>query len=222
MPVKREGITPPSLPPDLVRISSPDLFFDEDIIDVVVSGVHLVDGHAERLSIRSSRLDSVTLLGCQLRGLEAKDLVFESCDLSGSDLSESRLLRVEFRNCRLSGTVLSMSTFKDVRFTDCKLDGINLRMSEAERVWILDSNMREADFYAAKFRLSRILRTDLSGSEFSQADLRGTYLQGSLLDRAKGAASLQGVVVDTSQAMLLSELLLELHDISVQKPPDEM
>lgn len=222
MQPKRENVRPPSLPDELFRLPSLDLSWDEDIVDTLVSGFHVEDERADGLSITSSRFDGVTILSCRLRGLVARDLVFESCDLSGSDLSEARLLGVEFRNCRLSGAVLSMSTFNDVKITDCKLDGINLRMSEAERVWILDSDMREADFYAAKFRLSRILRTDLSGSEFSQADLRGTYLQGSLLDRAKGAASLQGVLVDTSQAMLLSELLLELHDISVLDAPDEM
>ena len=114
-----------------------------------------------------------------------------------------------------------MSTLEDVRFTDCKIDGVNLRMSKGERVWILDSNMREADFYAATLRTSRILDSDLSCAEFSKADLRGTQLQGSRLDGAKGAGGLHGIEVDPDQALLLSQLLLELHEISVQESERE-
>ena len=173
-----------------------------------------------RLSLLWSRLENVTLQRCDLRGLEAQDVVFEGCDLSGSDLSESRLRRVEFRSCRLSGTTLSRSTLTDVRWTDCKLDRVNLRMAEGDCVWVLDSNMHEADLYAATFRSSRFLRSDLSACEFSQVDLHGARLQGSRLDGAKGAAGLKGVEVDPDQAVVLAQLLLELHEISVRDDPE--
>ena len=94
-------------------------------------------------------------------------------------------------------------------------------MSEGERVWISGSNLREADFYAATFRSSRMLGCDLSGSEFSQADLGGTSLQGSRLDGAKGVAGLRGIRVDSDQTTLLAALLLESHDISVEVAPED-
>lgn len=185
-----------------------------------MSGVELPNQTAVRVRITSSRLEGFRLQGGRFHRLEARDVVFDQCDLSGSDLSESRLFRVELRDCRLSGVDLSRAALKDVQLTDCKADGVNLRMSEGERVWILDSNLHEADFYAAKFRASRMLRCDLSGSEFSQADLEGTHLQGSKLDGAKGAAGLRGVQVDSNQAVLLCGLLLELRGISIEEAPE--
>jgi uncharacterized protein YjbI with pentapeptide repeats len=215
----KPAITPPSVPDALDRISSLALSSHLEVIDVWLSGFQTEGEQAASVRIESSRLEDVTLRRCDLRGLEARDVVFERCDLTASDFSESHFLRAEFRGCRLSGAVLSMSTFEDVRFTDCKADLLNLRMAEGERVWILDSNLREADFYSAKVRSSRVLGCDLSGSEFSGADLSGTRLQGSRLDGAKGAAGLHGIEVDSGQAALFSKLLLELHEISVDDTP---
>jgi uncharacterized protein YjbI with pentapeptide repeats len=212
---------PPSLPTHLEQLGSIDLVDGGSVDDALVSGVSMVNGLAQGFGIRTSRLAGVTLQSCELHGLEARDVVFENCDLSGSDLSESHFHRVELAGCRLSGAVLSMSTLKDVRVRDCKLDGVNLRMSEGERVWISGSNLCEADLYAATFRSSRMLECDLSGAEFSKADLRGTHLQGSRLDGAKGVAGLRGIQIDSDQATLLAALLLELHDISVEAAPED-
>jgi len=215
------AITPPSLPDDLERISSIALAPHLEVLDVFLSGFHIEDQRAPSVRMESSRLEDVTWRGCDLRGFEAKDVVFERCDLSASDLSESRFLRVEFRSCRLSGAVLSMSTFEDVRFVECKAGLINLRMAEGERVWILGSSLHDADFYSATLLSSRILDCDLSLSEFSGADLRGSRLQRSRLDGARGAAGLRGIEVDSNQAALLSKLLLELHEITVDDAPDD-
>ena len=223
MPSKRDArdaVAPPSLPEDLTRSASLDLSGGQEIVETLVSGMALTGRDAPGLSLLWSRLENVTLQRCDLRGLEAQDVVFEGCDLSGSDLSESRLRRVEFRSCRLSGTTLSRSTLTDVRWTDCKLDRVNLRMAEGDCVWVLDSNMHEADLYAATFRSSRFLRSDLSACEFSQVDLHGARLQGSRLDGAKGAAGLKGVEVDPDQAVVLAQLLLELHEVTVRDDPE--
>ncbi len=220
MPPKT-AITPPSIPEVLDRISSVAFSSHLELMDVWLSGLQAEGEEAASVRIESSRLEDVTLRRCDLRGLEARDVVFERCDLTASDFSESHFLRAEFRGCRLSGAVLSMSTFEDVRFVDCKADLLNLRMAEGERVWILGSNLHEADFYSAKLRSSRVLDCDLSGSEFSGADLSGTRLQGSRLDGARGAAGLHGIEVDSSQAALFSKLLLELHEIAVDDAPDD-
>lgn len=221
MPAKRDGCAAPSLPTQLEAVAAFDVLDGESVDDVLVSGVDLAGSRAHGFGIRSSRLAGVMLQSCELQRLDARDVVFENCDLSGSDLSESRLERVELLGCRLSGAVLSMSILKDVRVRDCKLDGVNLRMSEGERVWVSDSNLRDADFYEAKFRSSRMLECDLTGSEFSKADLSGTHLQGSRLDGAKGAGGLRGIRIDSDQAALLAGLLLELHDISVEAAPSD-
>ena len=220
MPPK-PAITPPSIPEVLDRISSVAFSSHLELIEVRLSGLQAEGEEAASVRIESSRLEDVTLRRCDLRGLEARDVVFERCDLTASDFSESHFLRAEFRGCRLSGVVLSMSTFEDVRFVDCKAELLNLRMAEGERVWILGSNLHEADFYSAKLRSSRVLDCNLSGSELSGADLSGTRLQGSRLDGARGAAGLHGIEVDSSQAALFSKLLLELHEIAVDDAPDD-
>lgn len=42
------------------------------------------------------------------------DVIFDSCDLSNCDLSESVFRRCEFHKCRLTGIDLSICTFQDV------------------------------------------------------------------------------------------------------------
>lgn len=221
MPAKRDVCAPPSMPAQLEEVAAFDLDDGESVDDVLVNGADLAGRRARGFGIRSSRLAGTMLQSCELQWLDARDVVFENCDLSGSDLSESRLERVALVGCRLSGVVLSRSVLKDVRVRDCKLDGVNLRMTEGERVWISDSNLRDADFYEAKFRSSRMLDCDLTGSEFSKADLSGTHLQGSRLDGAKGAGGLRGIRIDSDQATLLAGLLLELHDIAVEGAPED-
>lgn len=221
MPAKRDACSPPSLPTRLDPVSSVDLVPGGSLDNALLSAVDIANCAADGFIITSSRLSGVTMQCCELPRLEARDVVFDRCDLSGSDLSEARFFKVEFNGCRLSGAVLSMSMLKDVKLRDCKLDGVNLRLSEGERVWILGSNMREADLYAATFRASRMLDCDLSDTEFSRADLSGTHLQGSRLDGAKGVGGLRGIRIDSTQAALVAGLLLELHDISVEAAPED-
>ena len=217
---RRDEITAPSLPEALARVSSVNLTADSEITEALVAGLQLSDCDAERLNLRSSQFVAVDLLGCNLRALDAVDVMFEGCDFSGSDLSESRLTRVEFRECRLSGVELPRSILRDVRLTDCKFDRASLRMSEGERVWVLDSNMRQADLYGLTLRSSRLLGCDLSETEFAEADLKGTQMQRSQLHGAKGVGGLYGILVDPDQALLISKLLLEIHGISVADAPE--
>ena len=84
MPAKRGVCTPPSLPTQLEEIAAFDLVERESVDDVLVSGADLAGSRAPGCGIRSSRLAGVMLQSCELQRLDARDVVFENCDLSGS------------------------------------------------------------------------------------------------------------------------------------------
>ena len=51
--------------------------------------------------------------------------------------------------------------------------------------------------------------------------LIGDAVDAAIVDGAKGVAGLRGIRIDSDQATLLAPLLLELHDISVEAPPED-
>src|SRR5690606_2698815 len=84
--------------------------------------------------------------GLDLRRLVAPGGSFVGLDLSGADLTGSRLAGADFRGARLAGATLTLST----------LSG--------------------ADFTGADLRQATVLLADLRGASFTDADLRGAVV----------------------------------------------
>ncbi len=53
------------------------------------------------------------------------DVIFDHCDFSNCQLSESTLRRVVFDHCRMTGADLSRCVLQDVVFLNCALDYSN-------------------------------------------------------------------------------------------------
>jgi uncharacterized protein YjbI with pentapeptide repeats len=173
------------------------------------------------VEIGESVLDGVWLTGSRLDRLRLTDCILEGCDLSGAVLDAARLTRVELRECRLSGFVVSRADLRDVRFAGCRLDDASFRMATAERIVFDGCDLRGADLTEARFAMARFAHCDLTGAELSKADLRGARVQGSRLDDLKGARSLQGAVIDSSQIVAVSLGILRALDIRVDDEIDD-
>jgi uncharacterized protein YjbI with pentapeptide repeats len=74
-------------------------------------------------------------------------------------------------------------------------------MVTGERVQFDRGALQGADFYGARLEGLRLFDCDLSGAQFSQAVLRDARLHGSKLEGLRGAESLRGVAIDSTQVL---------------------
>jgi uncharacterized protein YjbI with pentapeptide repeats len=159
---------------------------------------------ARFVSVARCHLLGLQLIGAQLPRLTLTDVLVERADLSGADFDESTFNRVAFHECRLSGAILARCTFRDVRFVGCRMDGVNGRLARAEWLAFEDTDLCDADFYGAELDGTRFFDSDLTRAELSAAHLVGARLHGSTLIDVKGAASLAGAVIQSSQVLPLA------------------
>jgi hypothetical protein len=138
-------------PPDLAprRDPAPAVLESSALWDGVDAGADVeVPEHVAGVRLRESRWVGADLSGRRLSGFECRDTAFVNCDLSGVVLEDAVLTRVTFSGCRLTGVVLSGATLRDVHITEGRADLALLRMAKARHLWIEDTSLRGADFYA--------------------------------------------------------------------------
>ena len=188
-----------------------DEWEDERIIGTDLSGA---DAPSARLT--RCELERVAMTGARLRGVSLADVLAVDCELSGALLQEAHLQRVEFRNCRMSGVVFAQSQLSDVRFVDCKVDDASFRLAEVDHVHMTGCSLVEADLYEATWSASFLERCDLTGVDFTKANVRGLRLGGSQLDGVRGALSMGGAVIDGAQVLPLALGLLGALQIEIR------
>jgi uncharacterized protein YjbI with pentapeptide repeats len=162
----------------------------------------------DALVVTASHLRNVRLTGCRIHRFEARDVVFEDCELSGAFVSGALLERVEFRRCRMSGIDLSRATARDVLFDGCRLDEANFRAATLVSIDTDGCELRDSDFYGARIERSNLLRSNLTGADFSKCRLERVLLHGSILIDVKGGAALAGSIISRDQVIPLAPALI--------------
>jgi uncharacterized protein YjbI with pentapeptide repeats len=164
---------------------------------------------------RECRFEGVQFTGARLQFARFLDCVFADSDLSGLILEECALTRVEFRSCRASGMQAASGRFVDVGIIGSKMDGASFRMSKWERGEIIDSDLTEGDFYAAKMPNSRITGCDLARAELSRTHLAGTRLRTSNLDGVRVGDSFREITIGTDDLIPVALALFKVLRISI-------
>jgi hypothetical protein len=203
------AVRPPLLSTHLAPVEDGVLTLDDDAewTEVEVSGDHS-GAVACDVDLHDVRLTRARFTGAELLRARLTDVVIEGCDLSGAMLESVDLHRVELRDCRMSGVVFTRARLRDVRFESCRLDGASFRMSEAERASFHESMMAGTDFYGAKLPNVRFFGCDLTGADFSTAALKGARFHGSTVEGIKGGRALAGIVIDSTQLVPVSQVVL--------------
>jgi uncharacterized protein YjbI with pentapeptide repeats len=140
-----------------------------------------------------------------LSRLRTERVVFDECDFSGVDLTESVHLGSAFRNCNFRRASLSHSTFRQcsllgsvftetrmrpLRFIEVDLSLSVLGGCDLRTVDLSDCRLREANLVGADLRKAVLQRADLSGArvqdaKFDEADLRGARIDPTFWTTAK-------------------------------------
>ena len=209
-------------PPDLAprRDPAPAVLEPGALWDGVEAGAEVEVGeHVAGVRLRESRWIGADLSGRRLSGLECRDTEFVHCNLSGAVLEDASLTRVAFTECRLTGVVLSGATLRDVRVADGRADLALLRMAKAKHLWIEDTSLRGADFYAFDGTGCAFLGCDLTDAVLGEANLPGVQLHRSTVDAVRGASALRGARIDANQVVPLGAAILAALDITVTPAP---
>jgi len=117
-----------------------------------------------------------TILECHRKWIETKGIEGKNADLSGCDLSDSKL-----RGCDLSGCDLSDSNLSRCDLSGCDLRGCDLSDSNLSRCDLSGCDLRGCDLRGCDLSDSNLSRCDLSDSNLSGCDLSGCDLDYSSL-----------------------------------------
>jgi len=162
---------------------------------------------AAQVDLEGSHLVKVRLTQAEPRLFRARDTLFEECDLSGADLSESSLYRVEFRGCKMIGFVAGGAKFERVRFVDCQLEMSSLRALEAEDCEFRSSDMRDSDFEMAVLERVSFGKCQLGGTSFRQARMQDVDLRSSEVSGLRYVHGLKGATIEPIQLFDLADAM---------------
>lgn len=153
---------------------------------------------------------NVDVTATTFRGLVCRDVMFRDCDFSGAVLDGAALTRAHFIGCRLTGAICSGAELNDVVIEGGVANLANFRMSKSTFLWIQDTTLSEADFYGAQLRHGALLDCNLTGADFSAAQISGLSLHGSTLESIHGSDALAnaGVSIGAEQLVPLGVALL--------------
>jgi len=100
----------------------------------------------------------------------------ENIDLSGKDLSMTKLAGSNFNGANLDRTNLSRVNLGGANLESVHLLNADLRFSNLAGAWLRYSDLRGADLTGADLRGADLLKTNLGGANFSRADISGANL----------------------------------------------
>lgn len=136
------------------------------------------------------------------------DCVFDHCDFSNVNLTESLFYRVHFENCKGTGSILRKSKLRYTRFSQCVFTLSDFSESSFEQVRFIDSNFSESAFQEVKQTGFVTEKVDFTQADFYETALSGMDVSGCRLDGIRlSPQRIKGLTVDFDQAVALAVLL---------------
>ena len=136
------------------------------------------------------------------------DVIFRTCDFSGSLLEGGYLSRCEFHACKNVGGSLYRAFLQDVLFSGCNFGYANCNSSKWKNVSIADSSFSNADFGECSLKNLELSNVELVRVNFSHTPLAGIdFTASEIADILASAWELRGAVVSPVQAAELAKLL---------------
>lgn len=89
-------------------------------------------------------------------------------DLSGADMSESQLQKIDLRKSRLKGVWFTHS-----RMHNANLEGADVSEALMDYAHLIDANLRDTNLEGTQFIFTDLSGADLTGSSFDKALTRG-------------------------------------------------
>lgn len=151
---------------------------------------------------------NVTFVGSSFPFAELTDVVFEECDLSNVDFSESILHRVVIKNCKLIGTNFSEAAIRNVLFENSVANYSSFGFANCKQIKYYQCSLRNADFYEAKMESLQLEDCQLEQVNFAGVALKGVDLSSNHFNSLVVSLELlKGCTVTKEQAISFAKLL---------------
>jgi hypothetical protein len=175
---------------------------------------------------------ALAFYGHDLSGREAESVEFAQCRFRGADLSGSVLAQLTMTDClvqtsnwanvrgdgaglhrvifdesRMTGFTVTDGKLGDITFDQCRLDLSGWRFTGFDSVRFTGCNLTGADFTNADLRGARFTGCDLTGAQFHHATMDGARFRRCELDGIAGITSWRGAVVHPDDLLALSYTL---------------
>lgn len=180
---------------------------DEFYEQLAYDGTDLIGVFAQTVEFAQCRFRSARLAGSVLPKVRFTDCLVERSDLSNLRAENGAMERLAFTDCRMTGLAVNGGLLKDVTFTDCKADLTNWRFARFDTVTVTGGNLSGADFSGADLRKARFVGCDLTNAQFSNATMRGARFERCELAGIGGITSWAGAIVHPDDLLGLSHVL---------------
>lgn len=182
---------------------------DYPIIDYKsITEIKLEKQDGYRIIFDACILEKVILNQNKFLRSEFLDCTFINCDMSNNTFTESTFIRCEFIGCKFTGCHFVKTYLKDILFKDCNLQYLDLAENNINMLDIEDSNMRESNWFENKVEGMMFDHNNLTETTLYHTPLKGLDISTCIIDEIRtDKDSIQGVLIDTSQAQVFCHLL---------------
>ncbi len=118
-----------------------------------------------------------------MRGATIKELDFSGQDLSGLDLTKTRISKCLFKGTNLAGVRFEQSIVKGCDFSGADLTGVVLDRAVFKECTLDKASLRQARGEMPVIQKSSLKGADLGGSDFAQLIVQQSVLEGLRLDQ---------------------------------------
>jgi uncharacterized protein YjbI with pentapeptide repeats len=184
-----------------------ELFEGAALRNTLLLGVDLNGVSAKNLLFESSKISRGSFLSAELDSAQLVSVVVEDCEMSGLLTPFSTFQRVEFKSCRMTGWQAGEGLVEDTLFDGCKMDLVSFRFGKLKSVIFRSCLLRAADFHGCSFTDVSFEKCDLAGAEFRQCSVASLDLRTSEIAKIRYVEGLKGATIEPSQLMDLAPLL---------------
>ncbi|WP_456639346.1 DUF2169 domain-containing protein [Bradyrhizobium sp. USDA 10063] len=191
-------------------------FLDGRLVRTNVLGARMAGASFDRAHLADLQFLHVPMIGATFRSARLRQCCFIQVALDNSVWQGAVLQRAQFMDLSLSGAVFAGARLEQTCFLKVAAPQLDLSTSQFDQVgFIGDIDLRDARFDRSSGHTLSFQGADISGGDFSMAQLNGIYFGKSALSRANfRMTSLKGAVFtgnDLRGADFYAANLLEAH-----------
>ncbi len=178
------------------------------------------------LDLAGTVFELVDLSGCELSGTRLSssswlrcslhDCRLTGCDVANVTLEQTGLRRVCIEGARLTGFTSGSTPHRDLTVGDCQAELSVWRQARLERAAFTGCRLGRSDWVGATLTEVTFTDCDLSGADLSQCRMRSVSFRGCRYDGIRGLDGLRGATVHVDDLLGLQTAMAAELGIRVQ------
>ena len=155
----------------LVDVQMREISGSIDFGEATLINVFIESAHLRETSFASAVLEHCGFRGCQMKGVCFSGAVLKNkTSFSSSELSEADFVNAQMHDAEFMNVNLEYATFSGAM---------------SSKMWLSETNLRDADFSGARLKGALLHRSDFTGADLRSADLSDADFRGALIADAR-------------------------------------